>query len=173
MLMNRLFIFSFFALVFSASESAALSVQSLGEAFSYNNVARDFTASAPADLEKTPQPQTEAVDNTPVDYETIAEKLLSQTGPEKVYINFCKHTAQNVQGKTKQTFFVILPEDEGTKWVMNAKCADIISTQKDGNRRILELRLTKSGRENIFIDNIDPSAKTVKQSRILRLWVQE
>ena len=56
---------------------------------------------------------------------------------------------------------------------MDTKCADIIDSQKDKHRRIWKLQLKKGGKENVFIDNIDTKNQTVKQSRILRLWVQE
>ena len=170
--MYKLLTLSFMALAFSTSESAAFSVQSLNDAFSYNNIARDYVHPAPAKPEKSNTAPI-IVDDTPIDYQTIAEKLLSKNGPQKLYINFCKTTAQNVQGKIKQTFFVILPEEEGTKWVMDTKCADIIDSQKDKHRRIWKLQLKKGGKENVFIDNIDTKNQTVKQSRILRLWVQE
>lgn len=150
----------------------AFVVQKPGKALTFRNIAREtgFPKKPKAAADKP------AVDSV-VDYEEIADKLLISGEPEKIFINLSRDTAKNIAASPGQTFFVVLPEEEGSSWHLDpqTRLVEIVSSEHDGKKRILELRVLCCGESTIFLDNLvsAPGTRKVVQSRILRLRVNE
>lgn len=158
-------------LLFS-QQSHAFVVQNPRQALSFNNVGRD--AVSPADKTKK-SPAVQKTDNTPIKYDEIADKLLPEQEPQKFYIDMHKKSAQNISAKPGQSFFIVLPEKEGSSWHFDEKfkLADIVSSEHNKDKRILEFRTSCCGEALLFLDNISEDKSIALQSKIIRLRVHK
>ena len=164
---------SAFALVFSAQTSWAFVVQDINNALSFNNTSRTPSSVQPQPI-KTPPP---VVDNTPSADAGIADKLRPSEEGEDFYIDMQQKSSQTISAKPEQTFFVILPEEAASSWHFdeNFKLAEVVSSELDNHRRILEFRVLCCGEGTLFLDNIIKKGSQVRvlQSKILRLRVEK
>ena len=160
------------AFVMLGGRAEAFVVQNPQQAFSFRNVARETGMSPPAENEKLA-----FVSDSRIDYEEIADKLLGNAEPEKIFIDLYKDTGKNISASPGQTFFVVLPEAEGSSWHLDSqtRLVEIVSSEHTGRKRILELRVLCCGDDTIYLDNLMPplSNPRVVQSRILRLRVNK
>ena len=172
---SNLFLAVFAALISLCPKASALFVQSSSTALSFNNIAREIVIPQPPIEKKTSQCQSNqsSATDSRVDYATIADKLLPNVEPDKIYVSFCDQPAQNVSAKVGQIFFVVLPEDENTSWRLKSELIETVSSAHSCNKRTLELRVLALGEDNIFIDNVVNPTGKVQQSRILRLRVKK
>lgn len=153
------------------SRAEAFVVQSPSKAFSFRNTSRDVGFPR---AQKNTEPPADV--DSPVDYEEIADKLIVNTAPEKIYIDLHRDSAKNISASPGQTFFVILPEPEGSSWhIESSKLVEIVSSEHTGQKRILEFRVLCCGDDTVFLDNLilQDSRQQVLQSRILRLRVKK
>ena len=121
-------------LVMFAGRAGAFVVQEPGKALTFRNIAREtgFPKKSKAAADKP------AIDSV-VDYEEIADKLLVSGEPEKIFINLSRDTAKNIAASPGQTFFIVLPEEEGSSWHLDpqTRLIEIVSSEHDGKKRIL------------------------------------
>ena len=158
---------------FIAYSSGAFVVQNMADALTFKNSSHDIVSSNRKEINSL-HPSTDAY---PIDYDKIADKLLPVDEPEKLYVNMQHKSAQTIIAKPGQTFFVVLPEEEGSSWIFGKKpkISEIISSEHNKNLRILEFRVLNSGEESLFIDNLplDKGDNKVLQSKIIRLKVKK
>ena len=156
-------------------QSQAFVVQNPRRALSFNNIVRD--TSLPKSEDEENGKKTSSDDCSPVNYGEIADKLLPNQEELKFYVDMQKKSVQNIYAKPGQSFFVILPEEDGSSWHFDEKfkLAEIVSSEHDHDRRILEFRVLCCGEESFFIDNILANDRQyeVLQSKIIRLRVQK
>lgn len=170
----NLFLTALAVLIAGCHEALALFVQSTASALSFNNIAREIVIpQPPTETGQSQCSQTPSVADDYVDYATIADKLLPDVEPDKIYVSFCNQAAHNVLAKVGQTFFIVLPEEENTSWRLKSKLIETVSSAHHNNKRTLELRVLAQGEDNIFIDNVVSPTGKVQQSRILRLRVKK
>ena len=184
-------------LIFFASfDARAFVVQSKSKALSFNNISRagssPSTYSAKTIIKNSeegnllPKTQNENEDsddykneiikdielsNEPINYSEIADKLIPHEPKKNFYIDMRNKIVQNLSAKPGQSFFIVLPETEESFWKIdeNLKLAEIVSSEHNGNLRILEFRALCCGETKFFIDNFIIGQPQVLQSKIIRL----
>ena len=153
-------------------QSVAFVVQKPKQALSFKNVGRDAAISKNKAPENLPLQKNEDVS---IDYDEIADKLLPDQEPKKFYIDMRNKSAQNISAKPGQSFFVVLPEKEESAWLLdgNFKLAEIVSSEHNKNKRILEFRTICCGEGLFFLDNVSSDKNIALQSKIIRLRVRK
>ncbi len=181
---NNLIVLSVvFVLVFYTHSSQAFVAQDINDALSFNNVARSVNptkAESPSSTARSAKNKENVMfkfDSEPIDYLEIADKLITNTQPEKFFVDMRNKTSQSIAARPGQTFFVILPEDQESFWKTDGEenLVEIVSSEHSQNNRILEFRTLCCGETKIFLDNLvkQQNKHTVLQSKILRLRVKK
>lgn len=173
---NILMVLSLAIVIFFDSNSArAFVAQKIGDALSFNNTSRAAFSRAPQEKEQK-QDSIVIMNAGPIDYDEIAEKLLPNEEAEKFYVDMRKKSSQNIAAKPGQTFFVVLPEEDGSSWLLadNLKIVEAVSSEHNKNKRIIEFRILRCGEETFFIDNliVKENQNKILQSKIIRLRVK-
>ena len=160
---------------FDSNFARAFVAQKISDALSFNNTSRAAYSRAPQEKEQKQDPVV-IMNAGPIDYDEIAEKLLPNEEAEKFYVDMRKKSSQNIAAKPGQTFFVVLPEDDGSSWIIadDLKIAEIVSSEHSKNKRIIEFRILRCGEETFFMDNliIRENQRKILQSKIIRLRVR-
>ncbi len=160
------------AILFSAAAANAFVVQDFAKAISFNNYGRDGGGGAASSAAAKEKEVCAPVDSS-VDYDEIAGKMLPKREPDKIFVDLRRDSATVISAKAGQTFFLLLPEDNGGVWHFEAKQLKLLNSKYNEGMRILELLAVCCGNESIFMDyRSEPNAKVTK-SRILRLKVKK
>lgn len=173
-------------LVFAVNAEAFV-VQRKESALSFNNISRAAASStvakeqlhSQADEKEKNQRNEENTsfqyDHEPINYLEIADKLIPEDRPKKLYVDMRKKIIQNISAKPGQTFFIVLPEKNNSFWKTDETLtlAEIVSSEHSGNLRILEFRVLCCGENKFFIDNFINGQNQALESKIIRLQVHK
>lgn len=189
---HHIFFLGLLCFLFTAFEACAFVVQKKETALSFNNISRAVASPTIANAPSRPQKKEGGdedkdsgkeksedvylqLNHEPINYLEIADKLIPEDEPKKLYVDMRKKIAQTISAKPGQTFFIVLPETQDNFWKTDEslKLAEVVSSEHSGNKRILEFRTLCCGEAKFFIDNLAREKNTVLQSKIIRLRVQK
>lgn len=160
------------ALLWSGSVNAFVA-QDASSALSYQNYGRDGVADSSA--RKGLPDYVSYGGDVNVDHAGIAEKMIGKGSSEMVSVDFRdKKTTLQAMFPTDYNFKVILPETEGSRWMIDHDKSFIeqVDSQSSGKMRIVEFRSLKAGQTVIYFDNMTTSMPYKSlQSRVLRIRI--
>ncbi len=165
-----------FFLLFSVENARAFFAQDMSSALSYNNVGRNGRGNAkPAVAGFLPGYATYGGDMN-VDKSGIADKIIGKVSPQALVVDFrSKKTTLQAAIPNNYIFYVVLPQQEGSRWIIDSKNEFLEKTESKNDNDILiqTFRTLKSGQTTVYFDKMTTEAPYKSlQSKVLRIRIE-